>query len=131
MTKQAKRQYKAVIAGKKYVISGHASIPHFKATEELINKQFAQIALVAPKLAPLDQATLVTFNAISDQLYKQAEIDDLQQQVARLQAELDKKRNEIPTQPKAKTSAVSSIIDTAKQESRSRTSNQIFKRTEQ
>ncbi|MBZ1509155.1 cell division protein ZapA [Leuconostoc mesenteroides] len=129
MTEQQRRQYKATIAGKTYVISGEASLPHFKSTEELLNKQIKQIKVVAPKLSQLDQAILLTFNSISDQLYKQAEIDELREKIAEMQAEINLLQSQ-KERLKPKKSAVSSIIATAKQESRTRSSNKIFKETD-
>ncbi len=129
MTEQQRRQYKATIAGKTYVISGEASLPHFKSTEELLNKQIKQIKVVAPKLSQLDQAILLTFNSISDQLYKQAEIDELREKIAEMQAEINLLQSQ-KERLKPKKSAVSSIIATAKQESRTRASNKIFKGTD-
>ena len=129
MTKQQRRQYKATIAGKTYVMSGEASLPHFKSTEELLNKQIKQIKVVAPKLSQLDQAILLTFNSISDQLYKQAEIDELREKIAEMQAEINSLQSQ-KERLKPKKSAVSSIIATAKQESRTRASNKIFKETD-
>lgn len=129
MTKQQRRQYKATIAGKTYVISGEASLLHFKSTEELLNKQIKQIKVVAPKLSQLDQAILLTFNSISDQLYKQAEIDELREKIAEMQAEINSLQSQ-KERLKPKKSAVSSIIATAKQESRTRASNKIFKETD-
>ncbi|KAA8376807.1 cell division protein ZapA [Leuconostoc mesenteroides] len=129
MTKQQRRQYKATIAGKTYVISGEASLPHFKSTEELLNKQIKQIKVVAPKLSQLDQAILLTFNSISDRLYQQAEIDELREKIAEMQAEINLLQSQ-KERLKPKKSAVSSIIATAKQESRTRASNKIFKETD-
>ncbi|MCT4402039.1 cell division protein ZapA [Leuconostoc suionicum] len=129
MTKQQRRQYKAIIAGKTYIISGEASLPHFKSTEELLNKQIKQIKVVAPKLSQLDQAILLTFNSISDQLYKQAEIDELREKIEEMQAEINLLQSQ-KERLKPKKSAVSSIIATAKQESRTRASNKIFKETD-
>ena len=129
MTKQQRRQYKATIAGKTYIISGEASLPHFKSTEELLNKQIKQIKVVAPKLSQLDQSILLTFNSISDQLYKQAEIDELREKIAEMQAEINLLQSQ-KERLKPKKSAVSSIIATAMQESRTRASNKIFKETD-
>lgn len=123
-----KRQYRANLAGKNYTISGHASLPHFKATETLFNKQMMQIKTVAPKLAPVDQLTLLTFNALSDQLYKQAEVDALQQQVAKLEAEIAQLQQAPKTTAKrTPRNAIRSIIDDAKQESHARTTDKLFK----
>lgn len=126
--KNEKRQYQANLAGKNYTISGQASLPHFKATETLLNKQMTQIKTVAPKLSPIDQAMLLTFNALSDQLYKQAEVDDLQQQVATLEAELTQLRQTAKTGTKREPrSAIGSIIDHAKHDSQARTTDKLFK----
>ncbi|KAA8369720.1 cell division protein ZapA [Leuconostoc carnosum] len=126
--KNDKRRYKANIAGKSYTISGHASLPHFKATETLFNKQWTQIQTVAPQLKPLEQAVLLTFNTLSDQLYKQAELDELQKQITSLQSELDELRqSQKSTSKREPKSAITSIIDDAKHDSQVRSTNKLFK----
>ncbi|CAM3029703.1 MULTISPECIES: cell division protein ZapA [Leuconostoc] len=124
VTQNEKKHYKANLAGKNYTISGNASLPHFKATETLFNKQLIQIKTVAPNLSQGDQTVLLTFNALSDQLHKQAEIDELQAKIARLESELKnmqklKKRRE----PK---NAIGSIIDDAKHDSQARITDKLF-----
>ncbi|MGY3742996.1 cell division protein ZapA [Leuconostoc inhae] len=123
-----KKHYKANLAGKKYTISGNASLPHFKATETLFNKQLVQIKTVAPNLSQADQTVLLTFNALSDQLYKQAEIDELQAKIATLEAELQNtqkpKKAVAKREPK---NAIGSIIDDAKHDSQARTTDKLFK----
>lgn len=127
-TQKEKRQYKANLAGKNYIISGQASLPHFKAVETLLNKEWQQIKVVAPKISTMDQAMLLTFNALSDQLYKQAEVDNLKKQVVELEKMLAAR--EQPTKPATRReskSAIGSIIDHAKQDSQVRSTNKLFK----
>jgi len=128
VNQNGKKHYKANLAGKDYTISGSACLPHFKATETLFNKQLKQIKLVSPQLTPVDQAILLSFNALSDQLYKQSEIDELQAKIIALQAELEQafhaKKTSVKRTPK---SAIGSIIDDAKHDSQSRTKDNLFK----
>ncbi|CAM3146732.1 cell division protein ZapA [Leuconostoc rapi] len=123
-----KKHFKANLAGKDYTISGHATLPHVKATETIFNKQWQQIKTVAPNLSPNDQAVLLTFNTLSDQLYKQAEIDKLQAQVSALQDALEQEKKEQKSNLKrGAKSAIGSIIDDAKNESQARATDKLFK----
>ena len=124
VTQNEKKHYKANLAGKNYTISGNASLPHFKATETLFNKQLIQIKTVAPNLSQGDQTVLLTFNALSDQLYKQAEIDELQAKVATLESELKNMRK--PKKRREPKNAIGSIIDDAKHDSQARTTDKLF-----
>ncbi|MEX0380196.1 cell division protein ZapA [Leuconostoc sp. MS02] len=128
VTQNEKKHYRANLAGKNYTISGQASLPHFKATETLFNKQLLQIKTVAPNLTQGDQAVLLTFNALSDQLYKQAEIDALEAKIVTLQATLAsvQKSNKAIGRREPK-NAISSIIDDAKHDSQVRTTDNLFK----
>ena len=70
----------------------------------------------------------LTFNALSDQLYKQAEIDELQAKIAILEVELQNtqkpKKAFAKREPK---NAIGSIIDDAKHDSQARTTDKLFK----
>lgn len=93
MTKNAQR-VTVTLAGKKYTIKGEASMDHVQATEALFNQQFKQIQTVAPKLNYTDQAMLLTFNALSNQLKQQDQIDALTQRNQQLEAQLAAQQHE-------------------------------------
>ncbi|MGX7051688.1 cell division protein ZapA [Leuconostoc palmae] len=128
VTQNKKRQYKANLAGKNYTISGQATLSHFKATEKIYNQQWVQIETVAPNLSQIDQAILLTFNTISDQLYKQIEIDHLKKRVAELEEKIANQaqmaKHSIKREPK---NAIGSIIDNARQDSQTHTTDKLFK----
>lgn len=115
MTNDARR-VTVTLAGKNYTIKGDASMAHFKATETLVNQQFKQIQTVAPKLNFTDQAMLLTFNALSDQLKKQAEIDALTQRNQQLEAQLAAQQHETQDE-QPKVSSAKNTIEAAKQAS--------------
>lgn len=115
MTNDARR-VTVTLAGKNYTIKGDASMAHFKATETLVNQQFKQIQTVAPKLNFTDQAMLLTFNALSDQLKKQAEIDALTQRNQQLEAQLAAQQHEL-RDDQTKVSSTKNTIEAAKQAS--------------
>ncbi|MGL0748081.1 cell division protein ZapA [Secundilactobacillus paracollinoides] len=73
-----KRRFKAVIDGQSYTIVGNKSTAHMQAVTELMNQQLAQLQKLAPSMTKQEAATLLAFNAISDQLDKAAELDRLQ-----------------------------------------------------
>ncbi|MEN2442427.1 cell division protein ZapA [Leuconostoc fallax] len=122
MAQQEKRQYRATLGGKQYTISGAASLAHFRATEKLVNQQFEQIKVISPQLNRFDQSMLLTFNALSDELYKQNELEKLQDKVSELQEEIKnlKANKHVPK------SSLNSIISQAKTDSRAKTSNNLF-----
>lgn len=128
VTQNEKKHFKANLAGKDYTISGQATLTHVKATETLFNKQWQQIKTVAPNLSSNDQAVLLTFNTLSDQLYKQAEINKLQAQISSLQEALEfEKKTQKSNLKRVAKSAIGSIIDDAKHESQARATDKLFK----
>ncbi|HEY4400288.1 MAG TPA: cell division protein ZapA [Lactobacillaceae bacterium] len=117
MTQQNQRRVSVELAGKTYWIKGDASVAHFRATEQLVNQQLQQIQTVAPQLSFSDQTLLLTFNVLSDQLKKQAEVESLRAEVATLQAQLQATQaDEKPALPLAK-----NTIEAAKQASHLKT----------
>lgn len=74
---QPPRRFKANLVGNEYTIIGNASLGHLRSVTRLVNEQFSQIQLIAPNLSKEDQAMLLVFNAISDQLTKQEELENL------------------------------------------------------
>ncbi|KRM74659.1 cell division protein FtsZ [Secundilactobacillus collinoides] len=74
-----KRRFKAVIDGQSYTIVGNKTEAHMQAVTELMNQQLDQLKKLAPSMTKQEAATLLAFNAISDQLDKAAELDQLKQ----------------------------------------------------
>ncbi|CZQ98106.1 cell division protein ZapA [Trichococcus ilyis] len=83
-----KRRFKTIIAGKTYTIVGNKAPEHLTAVSELVNAQLEQIKEAAPALGREERGILVAVNAISDQLTKQLEIEELLQKVAMLEKAL-------------------------------------------
>ncbi|PWF99588.1 cell division protein ZapA [Levilactobacillus bambusae] len=76
-----KRRFKATINGKTYTIVGNSSTEHMNAVTTMMNEQITQLKKLAPELSREDVATLLAFNAISDQLNKQVELENLKKSV--------------------------------------------------
>ncbi|ALC09190.1 Cell-division Z-ring component, stimulator of FtsZ polymerization [Lactiplantibacillus plantarum] len=73
-----KRRFKAEIDGRTYTIIGTASDRHMQTVTRMMNEQVAQLKKLAPDLSDTEIATLLAFNAISDQVDKQAELLKMQ-----------------------------------------------------
>lgn len=73
-----KRRFKAKIDGHTYTIIGTASDRHMQTVTRMMNEQIEQLKKLAPDLSDQDVATLLAFNAISDQVDKQAELLKMQ-----------------------------------------------------
>ena len=84
----SKRRFKTIIAGKTYTIVGNKSADHLTAVSGLVNKQLDQIKEAAPTLGAEERGILVAVNAISDQITKQLEIEELKANIAALEEEL-------------------------------------------
>lgn len=84
----SKRRFKTIIAGKTYTIVGNKSADHLTAVSGLVNKQLDQIKEAAPTLGAEERGILVAVNAISDQITKQLEIEELKAKIAALEEEL-------------------------------------------
>ena len=65
---EEKRRFKAVIGGKTYTIIGPGSEQHFMTVTQLLNERLDQVKVLAPDLSAEEQAILVAFNAVSDQV---------------------------------------------------------------
>lgn len=74
----SKRRFKAEIDGQDYTIIGSASDRHMQTVTRMMNEQIAQLKKLAPELSDQKIATLIAFNAISDQVDKQAELLKMQ-----------------------------------------------------
>lgn len=84
----SKRRFKTIIAGKTYTIVGNKSADHLTAVSGLVNKQLDQIKEAAPMLGAEERGILVAVNAVSDQITKQLEIEELKAKIAALEEEL-------------------------------------------
>ena len=65
---EEKRRFKAVIGAKAYTIIGPGSEQHFLTVTKLLNERLDQVKKLAPDLTAEEQAILVAFNAVSDQV---------------------------------------------------------------
>ncbi|GEL37413.1 cell division protein ZapA [Lacticaseibacillus paracasei] len=65
---EEKRRFKAVIGDKTYTIIGPGSEQHFITVTKLLNERLAQVKTLAPDLSAEEQAILVAFNSVSDQV---------------------------------------------------------------
>ena len=65
---EEKRRFKAVIGDKAYTIIGTGSEQHFLTVTKLLNERLDQVKKLAPDLTAEEQAILVAFNAVSDQV---------------------------------------------------------------
>nr|WP_319217887.1 cell division protein ZapA [uncultured Trichococcus sp.] len=88
-----KRRFKTIIAGKTYTIVGNKAPEHLTAVSELVNAQLEQIKEAAPALGREERGILVAVNAISDQITKQLELEDLQVKVAKLEKALQESQS--------------------------------------
>lgn len=84
----SKRRFKTIIAGKTYTIVGNKSADHLTAVSGLVNKQLDQIKEAAPALGAEERGILVAVNAVSDQITKQVEIEELKAKITALEKEL-------------------------------------------
>ena len=65
---EEKRRFKAVIGDKAYTIIGPGSEQHFLTVTKLLNERLDQVKKLATDLTAEEQAILVAFNAVSDQV---------------------------------------------------------------
>ena len=65
---EEKRRFNAVIGDKAYTIIGPGSEQHFLTVTKLLNERLDQVKKLAPDLTAEEQAILVAFNAVSDQV---------------------------------------------------------------
>ena len=75
-----KTRYKANIDGQSYTIIGHESKEHMDLVVRLVNEQLNEIKSLSPQIDNEQAAILVSVNAISDQLKKQAKIMELEKE---------------------------------------------------
>ncbi|USS93768.1 cell division protein ZapA [Fructilactobacillus ixorae] len=73
----SKRRFKTRIGKKEYTLIGTASDQHMRAVAKLLNDDLTKLKNQSQTLSDEDAAILLAFNAISEQLDKQLELDQL------------------------------------------------------
>ncbi|KRL40513.1 MAG: cell division protein ZapA [Liquorilactobacillus nagelii] len=76
---EGKKRFKAHINGKNYVIVGDSTPEHMKAVVDVVNQQLAEIKEMLPTISDEKAAILLAVNAVSDQIYKAAELKRIEQ----------------------------------------------------
>lgn len=91
-----KQRYKTTIAGRTYTIVAKKSEKHLKTVSELANVRINQLKDLMPKLDIEQRAILVAVNAISENITKQAELNELKGLLDTIEKSLEqqKKRNQ-------------------------------------
>lgn len=72
-----KKRFKAKIGNKDFTLIGTASEEHMTAVTKILNDELAKIKGQINRISDEDAAILLAFNAISKQLDKQLELDEL------------------------------------------------------
>lgn len=71
------RRFKVEIDGQTYTVIGRHSPEHMKAVVDTVEEQLNQIKEMMPSLSKEKAAILIALNAVSDQLEKQAQLNQL------------------------------------------------------
>ena len=71
------RRFKVEIDGQTYTVIGKHSPEHMKAVVDTVEEQLNQIKDMMPSLSKEKAAILIALNAVSDQLEKQAQLNQL------------------------------------------------------
>lgn len=71
------RRFKVEIDGQTYTVIGKHSPEHMKAVVDTVEEQLNQIKEMMPSLSKERAAILIALNAVSDQLEKQAQLNQL------------------------------------------------------
>ena len=71
------RRFKVEIDGQTYTVIGKPSPEHMKAVVDTVEEQLNQIKEMMPSLSKEKAAILIALNAVSDQLEKQAQLNQL------------------------------------------------------
>ncbi|ETA74932.1 cell division protein ZapA [Ligilactobacillus equi] len=80
-----KRRFKVEIDGQTYTIIGKSSPEHMQAVIKLVEEQLGALKEMMPSLTKEKAAVLLAINAVSDQLKKQAELEELKTYLASLE----------------------------------------------
>lgn len=71
------RRFKVEIDGQTYTVIGKHSPEHMKAVVDTVEEQLNQIKEMMPSLSKEKAAILIALNAVSNQLEKQAQLNQL------------------------------------------------------
>lgn len=71
------RRFKVEIDGQTYTVIGKHSPEHMKAVVDTVEEQLNQIKEMMPSLSKEKAAILIALNAVSEQLEKQAQLNQL------------------------------------------------------
>lgn len=71
------RRFKVEIDGQTYTVIGKHSPEHMKAVVDTVEEQLNQIKEMMPSLSKEKAAILIALNAVSDQLEKQVQLNQL------------------------------------------------------
>lgn len=71
------RRFKVEIDGQTYTVIGKHSPEHMKAVVDTVEEQLNQIKEMMPSLSKEKAAILIALNAVSDQLEKQTQLNQL------------------------------------------------------
>ena len=71
------RRFKVEIDGQTYTVIGKHSPEHMKAVVDTVEEQLNQIKEMMPSLSKEKAAILIALNAVSDQLEKQEQLNQL------------------------------------------------------
>ncbi len=77
-----KKRFKAKIGNKDFTLIGTASEEHMTAVTKILNNELTKIKSQINRISDEDAAILLAFNAISNQLDKQLELDELKKKDA-------------------------------------------------
>ncbi|KRM13451.1 cell division protein ZapA [Paucilactobacillus suebicus] len=80
MSDNEKKRYKIKIDNEEYTIAGPGSLEQVRAAEQLVNEQLHFLKNNNPDLTPLQRANLLAFNAVSDRINKQKELNNVKKQ---------------------------------------------------
>lgn len=73
-----KRRFRVKIAGEDYTIIGNSTSDHMNTVVKIVEEQFEEIREMMPNLSKERAAVLLAINAVSDQLYKEEKVEELQ-----------------------------------------------------
>ena len=79
---ESTRRFKVEIEGQTYTIVGKSSPEHMQAVIKLVEDQLTTLKEMMPSLNQEKAAVLLAINAVSDQLKKQAELEELKATLA-------------------------------------------------
>ncbi|SJZ73648.1 cell division protein ZapA [Fructilactobacillus lindneri] len=72
-----KKRFKTMIGKKAYTFIGTASDEHMRSVSKILNDELNSLKNQSENISDEDAAILIAFNAVSNQLDKQLELDQL------------------------------------------------------